>query len=255
MKNLLSISVIIFLIFSSFTAFSQELSYSSLYELKTKINSEILSTDEKVSITSDDILPLENKSKKNTGLAIIYSLLLPGMGELYADNFSSGKYFTIAEGTLWATFIGMNVYGNWQENRYKSYAQSFGGVNPDGKDEDFYATIGLYTSIESYNNEKALERRFDEMLSEQKYFWKWNSTEERKTYRSMWTSSEQTFNDIRFVVGAMLVNRLLSAINAVRSVSNYNSNLEREVSWNVSLGLKRNLLNQEIYQLNFQSSF
>ena len=241
----------VFVIAANF-AFSQEFQSISLLQLKDKLKSEQQSEN---NLIIQNILPLETKTRKNAGLAIIYSLLLPGMGELYADNYSSGKYFTIAEGALWATFIGMNVYGNWQENRYKSYAQTYAGVNPDGKDEDYYATIGLYTSIESYNNEKALERRFDEMLSEQKFFWKWNSTEQRKTYRSMWTSSEQTFNDVRFVVGAMLVNRLVSAINAVRSVSSYNSAIENEVSWNVSLGLERDFLNQEVYKINFQASF
>lgn len=252
MKNIYLNSLVLFLLSITTMSFGQENSYSSLYELKVKINNENSSINE---LTSENIFPQESKSKKNPGLAIIYSLLLPGMGELYAENYNSGKYFTIAEGALWATFIGMNVYGNWQENRYKTYAQTYAGINPEGKDEDFYATIGLYTSIETYNNEKALERRYDEMLSEQKFFWKWNSTEERKTYRSMWTSSEQTFNDVRFVVGAMLVNRLISAINAVRLVSNYNSELEKEVSWNVSFGLDRTILNEEVYKINFQTSF
>lgn len=252
MKIIHPILFIILITISSSISLSQEKNLSSVYELRAKIISESSSY---VDLTYGNILPIESKSKKNPGLAIIYSLLLPGMGELYADNYSSGKYFTIAEGALWATFIGMNVYGNWQENRYKTYAQTYAGINPEGKDEDFYATIGLYTSIETYNNEKALERRYDEMLSEQKFFWKWNSTEQRKTYRSMWTSSEQTFNDVRFVVGAMLVNRLISAINAVRLVSSYNSELEKEVSWNVSLGFDRNTLNQEVYKINFQTSF
>lgn len=247
------IQLILFvLIIASNLILGQGSQTSSILELKSLLTKEDQTQSSQI---IQNVLPSETKSKKNPGLAIIYSLLLPGMGELYADNYSSGKYFTIAEGALWTTFIGMNVYGNWQENRYKTYAQTYAGINPEGKDEDFYATIGLYTSIESYNNEKALERRYDEMLSEQKFYWKWNSTEERKTYRSMWTSSEQTFNDIRFVVGAMLVNRLLSAINAVRSVSSYNSSFENEVSWNVSLGLDRNQLNQEMYKLNFITSF
>ncbi|MCX8105936.1 MAG: DUF5683 domain-containing protein [Ignavibacterium album] len=247
------IQLILFvLIIASNLILGQGSQTSSILELKSLLTKEDQTQSSQI---IQNVLPSETKSKKNPGLAIIYSLLLPGMGELYADNYSSGKYFTIVEGALWTTFIGMNVYGNWQENRYKTYAQTYAGINPEGKDEDFYATIGLYTSIESYNNEKALERRYDEMLSEQKFYWKWNTTEERKTYRSMWTSSEQTFNDIRFVVGAMLVNRLLSAINAVRSVSSYNSSFENEVSWNVSLGLDRNQLNQEMYKLNFITSF
>lgn len=250
MKKII-LSLFVFIIPSHFV-FGQEFKNSSLLELKTKLN---FKEQSQSTLIQNDILPIETKTKKNAGMAIIFSLLLPGMGELYADNYSSGKYFTIADGALWATFIGMNVYGNWQENRYKTYAQTYGGVNPEGKDEDYYATIGLYTSIETYNNEKALERRYDEMLSEQKFFWKWNSTEERKTYREMWTSSEQTFNNVRFVVGALLLNRLISAINAVRSVSSYNSRIENEVSWRVSFDLERDLLNQELYTIKFQTSF
>lgn len=250
MKKII-LTFLAFIISSQFV-FGQEFNNSSLLELKTKLN---FKEEIQGSLIQNDILPIETKTKKNAGIAIIYSLLLPGMGELYADNYSSGKYFTIADGALWATFIGMNVYGNWQENRYKTYAQTYGGVNPEGKDEDYFAIIGLYTSIETYNNEKALERRYDEMLSEQKFFWKWNSTEERKTYRNMWTSSEQTFNNVRFVVGALLLNRLISAINAVRSVSSYNSRIENEVSWRVSFDLERDLLNQELYTIKFQTSF
>jgi hypothetical protein len=40
----------------------------------------------------------EIPGKKSAGLAALYSLVLPGMGELYAEGFSSGKYFLLAEG-------------------------------------------------------------------------------------------------------------------------------------------------------------
>lgn len=33
--------------------------------------------------------------KKSTGLAILYSLLIPGMGELYANSYSSGKFLLL----------------------------------------------------------------------------------------------------------------------------------------------------------------
>ncbi len=88
-----------------------------------------------------DISNSFERTKKNTGLAIIYSLLLPGMGELYADGYSSGKYFTITEGTLWGVFVGMNTYANWQRDRYKAYAVTNAGITTSGKNADFYATI------------------------------------------------------------------------------------------------------------------
>jgi hypothetical protein len=195
------------------------------------------------------------KEKKNTGMAILYSLLLPGMGELYADSYSSGIYFTVADGVLWGTLIGMNIYGNWQQDRYISFAQTNAGINTDGKDEDYYATIGEFLNVDQYNDEKAFERDFNSLYTSENFAWKWNSTEDRKTYRNMWLSSEQTFNDTRFVVGALILNRVVSAINAVRLVSSYNSRLQEEVSWNLSFRVKRNPNLPTALTFNYQQSF
>jgi hypothetical protein len=193
-------------------------------------------------------------SKKNTGLAIIYSLLLPGMGELYAESYSSGKYFTIAEGVLWGTFIGINTYGSWQRDRYKSFAASNGGVNIDGKNDDYFATISEYENITQYNNEKALEHSFDEMLNDQRYYWNWENND-RRTYRGMWVSSEHAFNNVRFIVGALIVNRIVSAINAVRLVAAYNKRQSQEAGWNFSIGTTKNINLPTGLEFNFQTSF
>jgi hypothetical protein len=156
------------------------------------------------------------------------------MGELYAEKYESGIYFTVADGLLWSTVIGMNVYGNWKQSNYKSFATINAGIDPNGKDKDFFATISAYHSIDDYNNEKALERDFKSMLDKQKYYWSWNSVENRKTYRSMWSSSEQTFNNIRFAVGGLILNRIASVINAVRLTSRYNKKIaDNELTFNV----------------------
>jgi len=192
-------------------------------------------------------------NKKNAGLAIIYSLLLPGMGELYAGNYSSGKYFTIAEGALWLSYAGISTYGNWQEDRYKALAVSKGGINPSGKDEDYYATISEYLSIDEYNNEQALNRNFEEMYDTREFYWNWQNPGDRKSYRSMWVSSEQAYNNLRFVVGGLIVNRIISAINAVRSVSAYNKKMQDQ-SWNISVSYSGDVLNPGL-RLNFQTGF
>lgn len=244
MKNILLILIIIS---SSIIAQTEQ---KSILELKSKTLSQLQNSESKPNSVFDD----EVKKKKNPGLAIIYSLLLPGMGELYADAYDSGVYFTIADGALWGTYIGMNIYGNWQRDRYISYAQVNAGINTNGKDEDYYANIGEYLSIDQFNDEKAFERNFSEMYNAETSFWKWNSSEDRKTYRTMWVSSEQTFNDLRFVIGALLLNRVISAINAVRLVSSYNSNLEQQSGWNVSLGLQKLPDNTSIYNINLSTS-
>ena len=245
MKNIL-----ILLLILSAQIFSQ-VEEQSFYSFKQQAISEISKiNDIDQQITLDDV-----KQKKSPGLAIIYSLLLPGMGELYADAYDSGVYFTVADGVLWGTYIGMNVYGNWQKDRYISYAQTNADITTENKDDDYYATISEYLSIDQYNDQKAFERNFDEMYNTEQYFWKWNTSEERKTYRNMWVSSEQTFNDVRFVVWGLLLNRVISAINAVRLVSRYNNNLSQEVSWTVSLGVQSYHDNTSSYNINFITSF
>jgi hypothetical protein len=241
----------IFLIISLFSIsiLSQDIEQKNFFHLINEVKTS--SNETQPELIQKNLVELK---KKNTGLAIIYSLLLPGMGELYAESYESGKYFTIAEGALWVTYIGVNTYGNWQKDRYKSFASANGSVNPQGKDDDYFATISEYLSIEQYNNEKALERNFGDMLDENKYFWKWTS-EDRKAYRSMWVSSEQSFNNLRFVVGALIINRIASAINAVRLVSAYNRRQAEELSWNISAGVENSINLPNHFIINFRKSF
>jgi len=233
------------------TALSQNQPVQSIMQLETEINSNL----EDYQTGTRKFNPVLENEKKSVGLGIIYSLLLPGMGELYADAYDMGKYFTIADGLLWGTYIGMSSYTSWQEDNYKSYAAANAGIDNNNKDADYYATISEYSNIEFYNDQKALERNFDEMYNEQAYFWKWQTTEERKAYRDMWLSSEQTSNDLRFVVGGLLLNRLVSAINAARLVSKYNSRLEEETSWNISVGFQNTPNLPTNLTLRFSQSF
>jgi len=93
------------------------------------------------------------------------------------------------------------------------------------------------------------------MYDEEANFWKWNSTDERRTYRDMWNSSETASNNIQFVVGGLILNRIVSAINAARLVSSYNSRLEKEVSWNFSVGFMNQPNLPSSLTLNLQKSF
>ncbi len=240
------------LLLSSSILFSQTDNQKSIQELKYSIKN----SEDNIQESYADINSFQSNEKKSVGLGIVYSLLLPGMGELYADAYSTGKYFTIADGILWGTLIGMNAYSNWQEDDYKAYAASTGGViNDSNKDEEFYANIGDYTSVYTYNDQKALERNFNEMYDEEAYFWEWNTTDERRTYRDMWNSSETASNNIRFVVGGLILNRVISAINAARLVSSYNKSIEEEVSWNFSVGFMNTPNLPTSLALNVQKSF
>ena len=247
MKKIISLVVLV-----SSISFAQNLPTGSILELKTiqvqnnqypvsSIEYRVLSSPRfavsqrgeagiKNPVSSFQDLSFE---KKSPALAVLYSLLLPGMGELYANRYDSGKYFTIADGVLWGVFAGFNIYGNWQEKNYKSFAESKGGVTLNGKDSDYYANIGTYLSIDEYNAAMDLQGNFNKVYNPATHYWKWDSNDQRREYRGMWSSSEQAFNNERFAVGALILNRVISAINAVRLVNSYNKNLNQQVSWNL----------------------
>lgn len=220
-----------------------------LSEISKKIINENFSKE------NNSNLPQEISKKKSPGLAIIYSLILPGMGELYAESYSSGKYFTIADGILWGTFAGLNVYGNNQKDNYIAFAKINAGINLEGKESDFIANVGIYNSSEEYNRVQELNRNFERTYNSPNQFWKWQSNDFRKEFRNMWSSSESAFNNVRFVAGALVLNRLISAINAVRLVSAYNKNLQNEISWNLYFNVENKITLPQTLTLNFYTKF
>jgi hypothetical protein len=53
----------------------------------------------------------------------------------------------------------------------------------------------------------------------------------------------------------MILNRVVSAINAARLVGAYNNRIDEELSWNVSVGLKQTANLPTSLNLSFQTAF
>lgn len=180
-------------------------------------------------MTSGLVVPGETPKKKTTGLAAIYSLLIPGMGELYADNFESGKYFLIAEGTLWLTYATFEVYGDQMRDDSREYARAHAGVTLAGKDDQFFVDIGNFINTDEYNQKKLRDRDYDKVYDSPSYAWQWDSPLARATFRDQRIGSENMYNNRKFVFAAILVNHVASAINAVRAAILYNKSLNDAV--------------------------
>ena len=78
------------------------------------------------------------------------------------------------------------------------------------------------------------------MYDKNQYHWDWQTTANRTRYRDLWVSSEQAFNNVRFAVGALIVNRIVSAINAALIVRSHNKKLT-ETGWNLYFNSDQNL--------------
>jgi hypothetical protein len=162
--------------------------------------------------------------KKSAGLAAIYSLLLPGMGELYSGDFASGKYFLIAEGLLWITYVAFEVTGNSLRDDSRVYAAAHAGVITAGKNDQFYVDVGNFASLADYNDKKLRDRElslvYDASLG---YAWQWDSEAARLTFRDQRVRSENMYNNQKFVVAGIIINHVASAINAARAAIVRNS--------------------------------
>lgn len=225
---------------------AQDFSNTSLAEFKSDFQQRV--QDSKITYQIQNTF-----EKKKAGIAIIYSLLLPGMGELYAGDFSSGKYFTIADGLIWGTLAGFAMHANNKEDDYKALAKSFAGADISDKDEDYFTNVGLYLDTESYNRAMLLRGKFDQLYDGDSFNWKWDGNSRRSEYRGLWKSAETANNNIRFAVGALVLNRIISAINAARIVRAHNKKLEA-VTWDVSLNVLHHRKFSDGIELNFRSA-
>ncbi len=204
-----------------------------------KLEFELISGIKENNVTfAEQIIP----QKKNPGVAVIYSLLLPGMGELYADGFQYGIYSLSSEAVLWLTYIGFQKYGAIVQNDARTFAATHAGANIFGKDEKYFVNLGNFVDTYEYNGKKLRDREIEKVYDVNAgYYWSWDSDANRKTYRAMRVSSDKVFNSGKFVIGAIVANHIISAINAARLVRLYNNNITgRLESWRIESELHGN---------------
>lgn len=228
MKVLIAIIAICF----TFSAFSQVKDFNSGGKDNSSLKIQYPSLSLKKNTdtnTRTETAPVK-KSKKSPGLAFIYSLLVPGMGHVYANKFESGKYFLISEAAIWITYIGFSLHGNWLLDDAYSYAQTHAGVDLSGKerDEKFFTDIANYNNVYEYNDEKLRFGEYEKLYDPAAgYGFYWDSESNRQKYQEDKFAGDRTLNDRLFVIGAAVINHIVSAISAVFAANSYNDEIKK----------------------------
>jgi hypothetical protein len=171
-------------------------------------------------------------SNKSVTLAVVLSLVLPGTGEWYAGA-RTGTYSFVADASLWLMYSGYTLRGNWLRDDARSFARSFSGATTM-KDEEYEVNLGNYRSVEEYNNAKLRNREYDRMYKDPRLAWNWMSDADRLRFRSMRVASDQMYQNARFVVGALVVNRLISAVVAGRAAAKTDVGEHDYFSWRLN---------------------
>lgn len=158
---------------------------------------------------------------KSVFVGAALSFLLPGMGELYAGNFETGRYFLGAELTMLLGIGTQYLRGSSFESDYKVLARRNAGVSGE-KDAQFWRDISAFNSVEEFNADRLRARDFGRLYDPQTHFWQWNSDADRRQFRDLRIRSDEAYQSIYYFIAAMGVNRLLSMINAARGAIAYN---------------------------------
>ena len=166
-----------------------------------------------------------SESKKSVVLAVVASLILPGMGELYAGSFESGKYNLIAEGGLWLTYSGFRMHANWLQQDAQTFANQHAGANFDNKDDQYSVNIGNFNTTDEYNQAKLRNREYDLVYIADQYKWQWDSDVNRTQFKDLRIRSGEIRNNAKFIIGAIVVNHLFSAFSAGLKAAAYNKSL------------------------------
>jgi len=218
-----------------------DLAHSGKLELK----SGILNTTPQIALSSSakedsgevfDVWhrPEESKLgyKKSITKAAFLSLVLPGAGEYYGQSRNKAHIFIGTDAALWIGFFGLRGYGSWVKKDYKTYAGEHAGVELNGKGDDFFEDITYYQSRDEYNQFAILYSNGDLGPYAQDDFWdwQWDDPASRNYYRELRNRSKSAYRKSLFVAGLLVANRIVSALDAMRVVKEYNRKKSLEIS-------------------------
>ena len=180
---------------------------------------------------ADERKPSAGGGKKSVAKAVLFSALVPGLGEYYVGNKGKAKIFFIAEALTWVGYISYRTYGNWKEDDFIRFASENADAQLEGKNDEFLDMVGFYNDIDQYNSLGRVSDPDRPYLPDTpENHWYWQSNADRDTYRDIKNSSREAFRRADFMLGAAVFNRVISIIDAARDAKRSQRRIDDEFS-------------------------
>ena len=145
---------------------------------------------------------------------VLKSSLIPGWGEAVLENNKRARLFSSIELSLWTACLATYTASYHQMLQYQSFAVEHAGVDADNKDHKYWVDIGNYIDLDQHNLEHLRWRYLDEIYNESDY-WLWDNKNNMKNFESMRIRSDMLAKTGEYVIGAIIMNHLLSAIDTL----------------------------------------
>jgi hypothetical protein len=168
--------------------------------------------------------------------ALLLSLLVPGLGHRYAGRGDRAKLFLGLEAGVWTTYSVFRIQGHLRRERYIEYAQVDAGVKSSDETDEYWRLVAAFPRSDpgpgSYNEQIRIEARYlfpgdraaqDAYVQDHGYFgdraWSWQTRDQQLRYREIRSSSLDAYDRAKYTIAAAVLNRLASAVDAVRLVA------------------------------------
>ncbi len=201
-----------------------------------------------------DIYGFKGKSLKR---AFVYSLLIPGTGELYAGSKIKAVAFFGLDVGLWALYFSYHGKGKDKEDEYRGFADqhwfeddynqwliddvyiNVQTPNPNVTPANVCDTFAYWSTEDkqwlhfSHHLEEGRTQQYYEMIGKYEQFsWGWSDYDgsnsgSRETYLGMRHDANDLLNKATYSAMFSLVNHILSAFDAAISVKRYNKRGEK----------------------------
>jgi hypothetical protein len=169
----------------------------------------------------------------NPKTAMLYSLLLPGLGQQAAGRGERARVFYAIEAGIWTSFAIFRIQGDQREDRYIEYAEFTAGVDAAGKDDDYWRTLAQYersdpgpASANEFVRRQARALYPGDIVAQQQYFadngyfendtWDWQNADNLAQYQMLRSKSLDSYDKAELSIFAAIANRVVSVIDAAR---------------------------------------
>ena len=147
---------------------------------------------------------------------VIKSLLIPGWGQKSLGELKRSRIFNYVESTIVLSIIGSSTFSNIEKKNYISFASEHAAISSSGKDHKYWVDIGNYRSITEYNEEHLRNRQMSDLYpDDKKWSWDWDFDSNREAFEEKRINSDKLKLIASFGIGAMVLNHIVSSIDAL----------------------------------------
>jgi len=157
------------------------------------------------------------KSDKSPRGAFLRSLILPGWGHHYLgkEHVRRARFHFGSELVLIMTYFGLDNRANTMNNRMNAYVASETGIQLQNRGRSFQIAVSQYNTLAEFNDFMERTRNWNQILpNTPENQWFWENDEARSTYIQLRSDRESATQQLPGLVSLMVVNRVLSSLNA-----------------------------------------